>query len=75
MTRDTQLPKFDEGNWAKVARFAFAASVVLSATRHPPGTAAIGNELPRRRAGASPTIGEGRGLKQHTRDRRTFDVR
>ena len=31
MTRDTQLPKFDAGNWVKVARFAVAASVVLSA--------------------------------------------
>jgi hypothetical protein len=28
MTRDTQLPKFDEGDWAEVARFAVAASVV-----------------------------------------------
>ena len=31
MTGDTQLPKFDAGNWVKVARFAVAASVVLSA--------------------------------------------
>jgi hypothetical protein len=31
MTGDTQLPKFDADNWVKVARFAVAASVVLSA--------------------------------------------
>jgi hypothetical protein len=31
MTRDMQPPKFDEGNWVKVARSAVAASVVLSA--------------------------------------------
>jgi hypothetical protein len=31
MTRDTQRLKFDGGNWVKVARFAVAASVVLSA--------------------------------------------
>ena len=31
MIGDTQLPKFDADNWVKVARFAVAASVVLSA--------------------------------------------
>ncbi len=30
MTDHTQLPKFDDGNWVKVARLAVAASVVLS---------------------------------------------
>ncbi len=30
MTENTQLPRFDEGNWVKVARLAVAASVVLS---------------------------------------------
>jgi hypothetical protein len=31
MTTDAQRRNFDEGNWVKVARFAVAASVVLSA--------------------------------------------
>ena len=57
MTRDTQLPKFDEGNWAKVARFAFAASVVLSATGIRPeqqlsGTSCRAVEPARRRLSA-----------------------
>lgn len=30
MTEHTQLPKFDDGNWVKVARLAVAANVVLS---------------------------------------------
>src|SRR5215467_4619820 len=30
MTADTQPPEFDAGNWVKMARFAVAASVVLS---------------------------------------------
>src|SRR5216684_7638213 len=31
MVEHTQLPKFDAGNWVKVARLAVAASVALSA--------------------------------------------